>query len=234
MNLNDKLEYNRSTIPFPDDKPPTDDEIKTDKNVKAKIGNLRTEYQHLKAEAKSEKESQKKPKTKTKRKTKQKPTLSNEPNPLTMVMRESIDFDKMKKMRDAKINDWLLKDNMNFDIDLDLEWRWLNMINLYDNDLDPSNMAMTNDHLDIDFEYNQMTETKLDCGSSNESQHDNALRKLKYMHASCISDWISNDKDKSIVNIEMKPFVVDTCSIDNKDSNIDAVLTETPICTHIH
>merc|ERR1711954_390525 len=37
INLNDKLEYNRSTIPFPDDKPPTDDEIRTDKNKKAKI-----------------------------------------------------------------------------------------------------------------------------------------------------------------------------------------------------
>ena len=49
------------------------------------------------------------------------------------------------------------------------------------------------------------------------------------MRASRISDWLSNDKDKSMVNIEMKPLVVDMCSIDNKDGNVDAVLTETPI-----
>ena len=47
INLNDKLEYNRSTIPFPDDKPPTENEIRIDKNVKAKIETLRIEYQRL-------------------------------------------------------------------------------------------------------------------------------------------------------------------------------------------
>ena len=50
ISLNDKLEYNRSTIPFPDDKPPTEDEIKSDKNVKAKIGHLGNEYLQLKSE----------------------------------------------------------------------------------------------------------------------------------------------------------------------------------------
>ena len=44
INLNDKLEYNRSTIPFPDNKPATEDEINLYKDIKAKIGTLRTEY----------------------------------------------------------------------------------------------------------------------------------------------------------------------------------------------
>ena len=71
INLNDKLEYNRSTIPFPDDKPPTENEIKIDKDVKAKIETLRTEYQRLMAVEKTKRESQKKPKTKAKQKTRQ-------------------------------------------------------------------------------------------------------------------------------------------------------------------
>merc|ERR1711954_518983 len=103
INLNDKLEYNRSTIPFPDDKPPTENEIKIDKNVKAKIETLRIEYQRLMAVAKTERESQKKPKTKAKQKPKQKQALSVDPNPLTMILNGSIDFDKVGKVRDAKI-----------------------------------------------------------------------------------------------------------------------------------
>ena len=103
------------------------------------------------------------------------------------------------------------------------------MINLNDNDLDLDNIDLTNDYPDIGHDYNQMTDIELDCGGTNVSQHEYALRKLKRMRASCISDWISNDKDKTMVNMEMKPLAMDTCSIDTKDGNVDEVLTETPI-----
>ena len=179
INLNDKLEYNRSTIPFPDDKPPTENEIKTDKSVKAKIETLRIEYKRLMAVAKTERESQKKPKTKAKRKPKQKPTLSHDPNPLTMILNESIDFDKVGKMRDAKIEDWLVKESLNLDIDLNLEWRRLNKIDLNGIDLDPDDIDLTSNHLDIGHDYNEMTEIELEYGGTYESQHEHALRKLK-------------------------------------------------------
>ena len=74
MNLNDKLEYNRSTIPFPDDKPPTEEETKAENNVKTKINQLRTEHLRQKAESK--------PKPKPKPTPKPKKThRQNKPNP---------------------------------------------------------------------------------------------------------------------------------------------------------
>merc|ERR1711954_505490 len=164
INLNDKLEYNRSTIPSPDDKPPTENEIRIDKKVKATIETLRTEYQRLQALAKTESESQMKTKTKAKRKTKQKQTLTNEPNPLTMILNGNIDFDKVSKMRDTKIDDLLVKYSMNPDMDLDLEWRRLNKINWNDIDLDLDNIDLTNDHLHIGHDYNGMTELELGYG----------------------------------------------------------------------
>merc|ERR1711954_344164 len=57
INLNDKLEYNRSTIQFPDDKPPTEDEKKSDKKIRSEIEQLRTEYLRNKAEAKAKAET---------------------------------------------------------------------------------------------------------------------------------------------------------------------------------
>merc|ERR1712081_4705 len=54
INLNDKLEYNSSTIPFPDDEPATEDEIKLDKDIKIKIGTLRNEYLQTKSKKKPE------------------------------------------------------------------------------------------------------------------------------------------------------------------------------------
>ena len=95
------------------------------------------------------------------------------------------------------MTDWLNKDNLTYDVDLNLERKRLNLINLNDNDLNLYKIDLTHDHLDIGLGYNRMTDTELDCGSNNESQHDNALRKLKHMHASGISDWISNDKKKA-------------------------------------
>merc|ERR1711954_253929 len=55
INLNDKVEYNRSTIPLPDDKPPTEKKTKAENNVKAKINQLRSKYLRQKAEAKEAK-----------------------------------------------------------------------------------------------------------------------------------------------------------------------------------
>ena len=115
---------------------------------------MRTEYQCLQAAAKTERESQIKPKTKAKRKTKQKSTLINEPNPLTMILNGNIDFEKVSKMRDTKIDDWLVKSNMTLDMNIDLEWRRLNQINWDDIDLDPDNIDLTSDHLDIGHDYN--------------------------------------------------------------------------------
>ena len=57
INLNDKLEYNRSTIPFPDDKPPTEDEVKSEKNIRSNLELLRTEYLCNKGEAKAKAET---------------------------------------------------------------------------------------------------------------------------------------------------------------------------------
>ena len=113
-----------------------------------------------------------------------------------------------------------------------MEWKRLNIINLYDNDLDPSTMALTNDHIDFDIECDLMNKIKIDYVGINESQHDIAWRKLKNMHASRISDWLINDKNKSMVNMEMKPLVVDIYSNDNQDSKLDAVLTKTPLNTY--
>ena len=153
--------------------------------------------------AKTERESQKKPKTKAKQKPKQKPTLSHDPNPLTMILNESIDFDKVGKMRDARIDDWLVKDSLNLDIDLNLEWRWLNKIDLDGNDLDPDNIDLTGDHLDIGHDYNWMTEIELEYGGTYESQHEHALRKLKQLHASRITDWIDKDKVENMVKLDI-------------------------------
>ena len=58
INLNDKLEYNRSTIPFPDYKPPTEDEKKSYKKIRSKIEQLRTECLRNKAEAKAKAETE--------------------------------------------------------------------------------------------------------------------------------------------------------------------------------
>merc|ERR1711954_514180 len=68
INLNDKLEYNRSTIPFPDDKPPTEDEKKSDSKIKSQIEHHRKIYFRNKAEAKAKAEAKlgQKPKPKSK------------------------------------------------------------------------------------------------------------------------------------------------------------------------
>ena len=81
-------------------------------------------------------------------------------------------------MRDARIDDWLVKSSMPLDMDLDLEWKQLNQIDWNDNDLDLDNIDLTNDHLDIGHGYNRMTEIELGYGGTYVSQHDHALRKL--------------------------------------------------------
>merc|ERR1711954_114588 len=64
INLNDKLEYNRSTIPFPDDRPPTEEETKAENNVKTKINQLRAEYLRQKTNPKPKPKPKPTPKTK--------------------------------------------------------------------------------------------------------------------------------------------------------------------------
>merc|ERR1711954_637301 len=44
INLNNKLEYNRSTIPDPCEIPPTEEEIRNENEIKDQIAKLRTEY----------------------------------------------------------------------------------------------------------------------------------------------------------------------------------------------
>ena len=168
-----------------------------------------------------------KPKTKAKRKTKQKQTLTNEPNPLTMILNGNIDFDKVSKMRDTKIDDWLVKCSMNPDMDLDLEWRRLNKINWSDIDFDLDNIDLTNDHLDIGHDYNRMIEIELDLGGIDVSQHGHALRKLKRLRASRITDWIVKDKVENMDKLEMKPLALNICEIDTKGLDVDAVLSKT-------
>merc|ERR1711954_625677 len=112
INLNDKLEYNRSTIPFPDDRPPTEEETKAETNVKAKINKLRTEYLRQKAESK--------PKlTPTpKKKSKQKPTPNPNPEPLNWNIDGNVypalNLIEMKHMQNE---DWfaLKGDNMDYE-----------------------------------------------------------------------------------------------------------------------
>ena len=48
INLNDKLEYKRSTIPDPNETSPTEDKIKQDKGTKNQITKLRSEYVKIK------------------------------------------------------------------------------------------------------------------------------------------------------------------------------------------
>merc|ERR1711954_398814 len=89
---------------------------------------LRSEYLCNKAEAKakSETEIEHKPKTKTKNKPKSKPIPKEGPNPLIMVMNDTVDFDKTKMMHNATISQLFAKHDMYFDA----EWKRLNKIDL--------------------------------------------------------------------------------------------------------
>merc|ERR1711954_135278 len=50
INLNNKLEYNRSTLPDPCEIPPTEEELRNENEIKDKIAKLRTEYLRAKKE----------------------------------------------------------------------------------------------------------------------------------------------------------------------------------------
>merc|ERR1711954_71667 len=50
INLNNKLEYNRSTIPDPCEIPPTEEELRNENEIKDKIAKLRIEYLRAKRE----------------------------------------------------------------------------------------------------------------------------------------------------------------------------------------
>ena len=128
INLNDKLEYNRSTIPFPDDKPPTEELKKSEGKIRSQIEHLRTLYLWDKAEAKAKAKAElgqtpkSKSKSKNKPKSKQVPRLG--PSPLILAMNDKIDFDKTRMMRDSTILEMFAKQDLNFD----LEWKRLNLI----------------------------------------------------------------------------------------------------------
>ena len=131
INLNDKLEYNRSTIPFPDDKPPTEEETKAENNVKTKINQLRTEYLHQKAEAKPKVGPNPKPKKNHKQKHTSNPNASPDSLNLITISNECTGTDDLtligtKPMHDVMIEDWFALNNDNMDI----EWRRLCNINL--------------------------------------------------------------------------------------------------------
>merc|ERR1711954_251761 len=142
-----------------------------------------------------------------------------------MILNGNIDFEKIKKMRDTRIDDWFAKSNMILDLDLDIEWKRLNQIDWNDNDLDLDldNIDLTKDHLDIGHDFNRMIE--LEFGGTYVSQHEHALRKICRMRVSRITDWI--DKDRSMVNMEMKPLGMNNCSIDPKGLESDAVIEMT-------
>ena len=131
INLNDKLEYNRSTIPFPDDKPPTEELKKSEGKIRSQIEHLRTLYLRNKAEAKAKAEadlgslSNSKSKSKNKPKSKQVPKLG--PNPLILAMNDKVDFDRIRMMKDSTIMQMFAKHDLKFD----LEWKRLNEINIY-------------------------------------------------------------------------------------------------------
>ena len=161
INLNNKLEYNRSKIPFPDDKPPSEDVKKSESKIRSQIEQLRINYLREKAEAKAKAEAElgQKPKTRTKTKPKSKQVPTEGPNPLIMVMNEDIDFDRTMKMRDCKITELFARQDLEFDI----KWRCLNMINNINdtirNDLSTeleqvseTNMDTLNMNIDIDIE----------------------------------------------------------------------------------
>ena len=123
-----KLEYNRSTIPFPDDKPPSEELKKSEGKIRSQIEHLRTIYLRNKAEAKAKAEAElgqgSKPKSKNKPKSKQVPKLG--PNPLILVMNDKIDFDKTRMMRDTTIKELFAKHDLKFD----LEWKRLNRMDI--------------------------------------------------------------------------------------------------------
>ena len=165
INLNDKLEYNRSTIPFPDDKPPSEDVKKSESKIRSQIEQLRINYLREKAEAKAKAEAElgQKPKTWTKTKPKSKQVPKDGPNPLIMVMNEDIDFDRAMKMRECKITELFARQDLEFDI----EWRHLNMIN---------NITDTTRN-DLSTELKQVNETNMDTLNMNndmniENGHD--------------------------------------------------------------
>ena len=119
--MNDKLEYNRSTIPFPDDRPPTEEETKAETSVKAKINQLRIEYLKQKAEPKP------KPTPKPKKNSKKK----SNPNPNPESLNSNTDSNdysasNLIEMKPMHNEDWIALDN------IDYEWRQLCCI-----DLDP-------------------------------------------------------------------------------------------------
>merc|ERR1711954_215079 len=128
INLNDKLEYNRSAIPFPDDKPPSEELKKSEGKIRSQIEHLRTLYLRNKAEAKAKAEAElgqtpkSKSKSKNKPKSKQVPRLG--PSPLILAMNDKIDFDKTRMMRDSTILEMFAKQDLNFE----LEWKRLNLI----------------------------------------------------------------------------------------------------------
>ena len=122
--MNDKLEYNRSTIPFPDDRPPTEEETKAETNVKTKINQLRTEYLRQKAESKP------KPTPKPKKNSKQKPIPNPNPEPLNSNKNSNeysrIVASNLVEMKPMHNEDWFALNNDN----MDNEWRRLCSIDL--------------------------------------------------------------------------------------------------------
>ena len=121
MNLNDKLEYNRSTIPFPDDRPPTEEETKAENKVKTKINQLRQKA-----------ESKPKPTPKLKKNHKQNKPTPN-PNPEPINSNTNIEYPRtaalnLIEMKPLLDEDWLALNND----PMENEWRRLCKI-----DLDP-------------------------------------------------------------------------------------------------
>merc|ERR1711954_638667 len=201
---------NRSTIPFPDDKPPTEEETKAETNVKAKINKLRTEYLRHKAESK--------PKPTQKPSNKRKPKTNPKQKPLNL----DTDSNVYNRLNTTELNpiqneDWPVLNNDN----LDLEWMQLCRIDLnHDFDLDPERhmkpkpmhivkindwFTMNNDNINIewrrlnminldnDFDHKGNAETNLDTTDQ---------LKTKTLHTVKLNDWYTMNNDN--ISIEWR------------------------------
>merc|ERR1711954_8020 len=201
---------NRSTIPFPDDKPPTEEETKAETDVKAKINKLRTEYLRHKAESKP--------------KPTQKPRNTRKPktNPNQKHLNLNTDSNVYNGLNTTELNpirneDWPVLNNDN----LDPEWMQLCRIDLnHDFDLDPERhmkpkpmhivkindwFTMNNDNINIEWRRLNMInlDNDLDHKGNAETNLDTTDRlKTKTLHTVKLNDWYTMNNDN--ISIEWR------------------------------
>merc|ERR1711954_471943 len=127
INLNNKLEYNRSTIPDPCEIPPTEEELHNENEIKDKIAKLRTEYLRAKRETpKPDPIPNPNPKSKSKKKRKsRRASIDDSTRELYKDRHTQMDNNQLHsqavtnqgKMKATGITHWLRMDNTEGNMD---------------------------------------------------------------------------------------------------------------------